>query len=89
MDEDITIQLINLSNQDYILEYADKYQKISDKVTIEQIDDIESRVDLQTKYGIGTSESLIVVKNGDREKTLTTDDLYTYDYTTYEQIDIT
>lgn len=89
LDEDVTIQIINLSENDYLLEYADKYQKISDKVTIEQIDDIESRVDLQTQYNITTSDSLIIIKSGDREKLLTTDDLHTYDYTTYEQIDIT
>lgn len=89
LDKDVEIQIINLSDYAYLLEYADKYQKISDKVTVEQIDDLESRVDLQTEYNISSSDSLIVVKSGDREKTLTTSDLYTYDYTTYEQIDVT
>ena len=89
LDEDITIQLINLSDYEYLKEYASKYQKASDRVTVEEITDLASRVDLQTKYNIKESSSLIVVKNGDREKTLTTSDLYTYDYSTYEQIDKT
>jgi len=89
LDKDVVIQIINLSDYEYLLEYADKYQKISDRVTVEKIDDIESRVDLQTKYNISSSDSLIVIKNADREKILTTNDLFTYDYTTSQQINIT
>ena len=89
LDEDITIQLINMADYEYLLEYASKYENASDRVTVEQIDDLTSRVDLQTKYNIDTTGQLIVVKNGDRETTLTTSDLYTYDYTTYESIDTT
>ena len=89
LDEDIIIQLINMDEYSYVIEYADKYENVSDKITIEQIDDLSARVDLQTKYNISTTDNLIVVKNGDREKTLTTNDLYTYDYTTYEEIDVT
>lgn len=89
LENEITIQLINMSDYTYAIEYAEKYKNASDKVKIEEIDDLESRVDLQTKYNINSTGNLIVVKNGDRETTLTVDDLYTYDYTTYEQIDLT
>jgi len=78
LEADITIQLINLEDIDYVIEYADKYKKASKRVTVEQIDDLTSRVDLQTKYNLATTDSLIVVKNGDREETLTLDDLYTF-----------
>ena len=37
LDKDITIQLLNMSDYSYVIEYADKYQKASDKVTVEQI----------------------------------------------------
>lgn len=89
LENEITIQIINMADYEYVLEYANKYQNASDKVTVERIDDLESRVDLQTKYNIDSTSQLIVVKNGDKEKTLTTSDLYTYDYSTYEQIDTT
>ena len=89
LDEDITIQLINMSDYTYVIEYASKYEKASDRVTVEQIDDVTSRVDLQTKYNINSSSQLIVVKSGDKETTVSTSDLYTYDYTTYESIDTT
>lgn len=41
------------------------------------------------KYSLESTDSLIIVKSGERETTLSLYDLYTYDYTTYEQIDVT
>ena len=91
LNTDITIQLINMSdgNYDYILEYASKYENITDKIIIEEIKDLSERVDIQEKYGIDNTTQLIVIKNGEKEKALTIDDLYTYDYGTSETIDIT
>lgn len=89
LDKDITIELINLSEYDYLKEYANKYTQVTDKIKIEEIDDLSSRADLMSKYNLEASDSLIVVKTGDKEKTLSISDLYTYDYSTYEQIDTT
>lgn len=89
LNTEVTIQLMNMSNQNYILEYADKYKKLSDKIILERIDDTSTRVDIQEKYAINNTIPLIIVKNGEKEKILTTDDLVTYDYTTYEQVDRT
>lgn len=88
LENEITIQLINLSNS-YYLEYATKYEIASDKVKIEKVENLSERVDLQTKYNIKSTDTLIVVKNGEKEQILTTNDFYTYDYSTYEQIDRT
>jgi len=88
LEADITIQLINMDDYDYVVEYADRYEKASKKITVEQIDDLESRVDLQTKYNISSAENLIVVKNGDREATLAISDLYTYT-SSYSAVDTT
>ena len=89
LDEDITIQLINMNDYTYIEEYAEKYETVSDKITIEKIDDLSSRVDLKTEYELDDTDSLIVVKTGDKEKTLSLYDLYTIDYSTGQQIDTT
>ena len=89
LDKDITIQLINMNEYDYVKEYAKKYTSVSDKIQVDEVDDLSSRVDLMTKYDLDSTDSLIVVKTGEKEKTLTLSDLYTYDYTTYEQIDTT
>lgn len=89
IDKDITIELINMDNYSYISEYADKYETINKKIKVEKIDDLSSRVDLQTKYNISSSDNLIVVTCGEKEKTLNVSDLYTYDYSTYKQVDKT
>lgn len=89
IDKDITIQLLNMTNSSYIIEYAEKYEKVNSKIKVEQIDDLSTRPDLKEKYGMTDSDSLVVIKNGDKEKTLTLDDLYTYDYSTYQSIDKT
>lgn len=89
LEKDITIQLINMSSSSYVIEYANKYPAVSKKINVEEISDLSSRVDLQTKYNISESDSLIVVKSGEKEKTLTLNDLYTYDYSTGQQIDKT
>lgn len=91
LDKDITIELINLSEYDYLKEYANKYTQVTDRIKIEEIDDLSSRADLMSEYNLEASDSLIVVKTGDKEKKLSISDLYTYEYTnsTYEQVDKT
>ena len=89
LEKEIIIQLINMSSSSYVIEYANKYPAVSKKINVEEISDLSSRVDLQTKYNISESDSLIVVKSGEKEKTLTLNDLYTYDYSTGQQIDKT
>ena len=88
LDEEIIIQLINMDNYTYVTEYADKYENASKKITVEEIDNLTERVDLQTKYNIDSTGSLIVVKNGDKEKTLAITDLYTY-ISSQEAVNIT
>ena len=89
LDKDITIELINMGDYNYIIDYAKKYQKASDKIKIEEIQDLSNRVDLMTKYDLKDTDSMIIVKTEDKEKTLSLSDLYTYDYSTYQQIDTT
>lgn len=87
LEDEITIQLINMKEYTQATDYIQKYENASKKITIEKIDDITTRVDLQTKYEITGTDLLVVVKNGENEKVLTVNDLYTYDYSTYETID--
>lgn len=87
LEDEITIQLINMKEYTQATDYIQKYENASKKITIEKIEDITTRVDLQTKYGISSTDLLVVVKNGETEKVLTVNDLYTYDYSTYETID--
>ena len=89
LDEEITIQLINFSDYTYLVEYVDKYKIESDKIIVEEIEDISTRIDLQEKYGVSVEDSLIIIKTDEKEKVLTEYDLYTSDYTTDKTIDVT
>ena len=89
IDKDVTIQLINMTDNTYVTEYVKKYEKACDKIKVEEIPDLTARVDLMTKYGMKDSDSLIVVKTDEKETKLTEDDLYTFDYTNYQEIDTT
>lgn len=89
IDEKVTIQLINLSNYLYLVDFSNKYTQVNDNIVVQEISDLASRADLMNKYSLTSSDSLIVIKTDEREETLTLYDLYTYDYTTYEEIDLT
>lgn len=89
LNQEITIQLINMKNYNYVKEYAEKYSRTTNKIKIDEVEDLSSRVDLMTKYNLQNTDSLIVVKAGEKEQTIPISDLYTYDYSTYEQIDRT
>lgn len=96
LEEDITIELINLKDNgsyyvdgNYVTDYAKKYSSASNKVKIEEVEDLTSRTDLQTKYEIASSDMAIIVKYGEKEEVIYESDLYTIDYTTYELIDKT
>lgn len=89
LDKDVTIELINLSNYVYLLDFTNKYTQLNSHITIEIIDDLSKRADIMNKYSLESTDSLLIIKSGEKERVLTTYDLYTYDYTTYEQIDIT
>lgn len=89
LEKDVQIQLINLGTYDYLLDFANKYTQLNSHITIDKIDDLTSRPDVMSTYNLQSTDSLIIIKSGDRETTLSLYDLYTYDYTTYEQIDIT
>lgn len=89
LDKDVTIQLINLGDYVYLSDFTNKYTQLNSHITIEKIDDLTSRADIMNEYSLESTDSLLIVKSQDRERLLSTSDLYTYDYTTYEQIDTT
>lgn len=87
IDKEVYIMVINMSESEE--EFIQKYSSINDNIEIEIIDDLESRTDLTSEYGITADTSAVIVQSGDNEKILSASDFYTYDYTTYETIDTT
>ena len=87
IDKDINIYFVGYSDDDSTLDLARQYTKVNDKIKVEAVTQ-ETRPDLVQKYGIETSSQGIIVESGNRYKVLASSDLYTYDTTTYESINI-
>ncbi len=87
IDKDVEIIIINMTES--VEDFANKYNSVNDKIKVEVIDDVTSRPDLTDEYGITADSSVVIVKCGDKDKTLTSYDLYTTDYTTYQTKDTT
>ncbi len=89
VEKDINITLINYSNYQSVINFAERYVELNNYIKIEKVDDLSVRADLMQKYSLNATDSMIIVTSGKNEKTLTDSDLVTYDYTTFAQIDIT
>lgn len=87
IDKDINIYFVGYSDDDSTLDLAKQYTKANEKIKVEAVIATD-RPDLVEKYGIETSSEGIIVESGKQYKVLSSSDLYTYDYTTYETISV-
>ena len=87
IDKEIKIYFVEYSEDDTTLDLAKQYTKVNDKITAEAVK-ANDRQDLVQKYGIETGSSGIIVECGDKYKVLSSDELVTYDYSTYQTISI-
>ena len=87
IDKEVDIKLVNMNES--VEDFANKYNSENNKIKVEVITDVTSRPDLTDEYGITADTSIIIIECGDKQKTLTSYDLYTTDYTTYQTKDIT
>ena len=88
LDQDIVIYIYNMSP--YINDFANKYANLNNHIKVEILETITSKTQWREKYGISNTDSFLVIESAEgKEKILGYGDLYTYDYTTYQEIDIT
>lgn len=87
IDKDINIYFVGYSEDDSTLDLAKQYTKVNEKIKIEAVTATD-RPDLAEKYGIETDSEGIIVESGEQYKVLASSDLYTYDHTTYESINV-
>lgn len=89
IDKDVKIILVNSSNTQSVIDFSNRYNKENSKITVEQIDDITKYPELTKKYSLTSSNLAIIIECGDKSKVLSESDLYTFDYSTYEEKDLT
>ncbi len=85
---DVNIYFIGYSEEDSIIDLAKQYHNANNKINVE-VTDSTTRPDLVAKYGIDSNSAGIIVEGKEKFKILSSNDFYTYDPSTYEQIDIT
>ena len=86
--EDVNIYFVGYSEDNTTVDLTKQYHNANEKINVELVNAVD-RSDLVQKYGIDSSSMGVIVESGDKYKVLTSSDFYTYDATTYEQIDIT
>ncbi len=87
INKDVNIYFIEYTSDNPSVELSKQYHSVNDKIKTEIVT-AESRPDLVQKYGIQSGSQGIILECGEKSKVLTDNDLYTYDMTTYETINI-
>lgn len=87
IDKNVNIYFIGYTDDDSTVDLAKQYNKANEKIVAEAVD-IENRPDLANKYGIESGSEGIIVECGEKSKVLSSNDLVTYDTSTYETISI-
>lgn len=90
IDKEVEIILVNMNNTaKSVVDFAYKYNRVNDKIKVKEVDNVSKEPALANEYNLTDQSVIIIIKSGEKEKTLSTYNLYTIDYTTYEQKDIT
>ena len=84
---DVNIYFIEYTDDNPSVELAKQYHSANEKIKVETVT-AENRPDLVQKYGIQSGSQGIIIECGGKSKVLTDNDLYTYDMTTYETINV-
>lgn len=87
IDQDVNIYFVGYAESDSDFELAKQYKNANEKIVATVVNP-DDRPDLTQKYKIESGTEGIIVESGDRYKVLTSDDLVTYDTSTYETISI-
>lgn len=86
--EQVNITLIGFSEDTALVDLAKQYTKINQNIQTQIVTDINQRADLKANYDLTDETQLIIIETKNSNKLLMVEDLYTYDYTNYQQIDI-
>ena len=87
IQNEVNIYLVGYEEAETQVSLSKQYNKANKNINIEVIDTNE-RTDIASKYNVTNNSKAIIIENGEKSKTLYSDDLYTYD-SSYQTIDLT
>lgn len=85
ISQEVEITLVNLEIAEDIMDFAKLYEKESDFITINYINDITKDPLLTSQYNLTVDTYAVIVNSGDREKYVDANDFYYYDYLTGDE----
>ena len=89
VEQNVNVYFFGYDEDSTAVTLGKQYHNVNDKITI-QLVNAKERPDLATEFGVtSTSTQLIAVSSNQRNKVLESSDMYTYDESTYQTIDIT
>lgn len=88
IEDEVKVYLIGFNEDTALNDLMKQYNKENEKIIYETIEKIQDRVDIKNKYGLADETQVIIVEAKNQNKIILIDELYTYDYTTYSQIDV-
>ena len=88
VEQNVTLYFFGYDEEDAAVTLAKQYHETNDKITIQLINTSE-RPDLAAQYGVSTNSQLVAVQSSQRYKIIDSSEMYTFDSSTYQTIDIT
>lgn len=87
-DEKFEIYLFDYGEDNSIVDLAKQYVDVNKNITVETTT-VEDRPDIAEKYNVEEGYGTVLIISGNKNKSYTYYDFYTYDYNTGNNIDIT
>lgn len=88
-EEEIKIYLFDYKEDDYVYEFAKKYEELNNKINVEIKNAQEEDNEIVSNYGVKEGEYNILIISGEKSRLYEDNDLYSYDYNTGNIIDLT
>lgn len=87
IEDSVSMYFVGYEDSDAIVALGKQYKKENDKINVETID-VNERKDFASEHTLTSNAQTIIIECGERTKTITAAELYTYD-DNYNQIDVT
>ena len=88
VQQNVTMYFFGYDETSTAVTLAKQYHDANDKITI-QIIDTSERPDLAAQYNVSTNSQLVAVQATERYKIIDSSEMYTFDSSTYQYIDVT
>ena len=88
VEQNVNLYIFGYSEEETPVILGNQYHNENDKITVQLINGSE-RPDLLAEYGLQENQKIVVASSNQRYKIITQSDMYTYDTTSYQQLDIT